>query len=1201
MNQAGSQTITVTTFGGLASELTPTKLPAGPSPLCLDCDFDQIGSVRTRDGLFGPYTYSTDHSNPFNYIKTYQQSDGGCLTLALDSSGNFWQEDVINDPGVLTPFFELITPASYAQSVTEDDREFIAISNLVNGTDIPRTYDGTNFNRLSQVGPGVAPIVSFTETGYTINNITQAGTTGIRRVSWSNGVGLQSGGLGAGNILTIYGEGRTTNLFQTLPGVYPGATVVLAGFSSTFPGTVGGGRSVPYNLNGTYIVQQVTTAVVGGSEICPVFTLIAPAIEATQSNDTGSGGTPTSGWTYQPTLSTLNTNIPIPNLGPGDTVTISGTTTSAYNSTWAVVDELNGSQMNVTNTSLTSNVATYNYTTITGTPIGWQSSYIYTLGRQIIDKNGYVQQVTIAGTSGGSFPSFNTTPGGTTPSDGGVTWTNEGLSNISVIVSGCTNGALGGFSPFNVSNSVIVYADSSTFQVNLTNADISSQAEHGSAVISGTLFTFDTGAIQTASTGGTIIQAGGLSSGVRRAVVLFVTEAGLVTPASTPSQFALTSDASSVIVSVVPTGPPNVVARIVAFTNAGSNGVAGAYYYYIPQNVTTISPLNPNQNITYTSTIINDNISTSATFTFTDALLLESTSIDITGANFFQTIELGSSAGLIAYSNRIFAWGEQNKVTNFVNCSFDGGTSGGYPAGWTVDAVYGADGSVTSSPIFGNSYTMSNPYGVAQPIYGMIEQSAYEDFYEVPIIAIQTKYNVRITASAGFIGGSLVVDLFSPSLNLQYGQASVNTNIMSTDMEMFDLPLLTTIFNQTVPSDLLLRVYATSLEAYNTINVDRIEVYNAAQPILNTQLRGSYVNNFEAFDQITGNLGCATQNQQSIVSCQTLFDQLVILKASSMYSTTDNGITEPYQWSVKEISNKVGCVGLHASDVGEGWIVTADKAGLFLWDGGQPVKISGEIQPTWDSINWTYGNTIWVTNDTVRKRICVGVPLPTPNQWMPTAPTNSNPTIPNVVLMLSYRELNSAAEMQSEGAIRQTFMGTLKAYQLGRKWSIWQIPANYGAYITRPDTTNQLMFCSSVLTIILQQALPYAQFNDNGTAINCQYMSYGLPNSDEQEAKQLGQHRMLNKMIVLDVKGSGKIAVTTYPDNPNSPRPWVSTPQPLADPTAYGDTEIPINRSGYRFFEFFTNQNTVNQWFQLSRIVASLIKEPFTPIRGTNS
>lgn len=66
----------------------------------------------------------------------------------------------------------------------------------------------------------------------------------------------------------------------------------------------------------------------------------------------------------------------------------------------------------------------YNY--LTTQP--WAANLTYNAGQTIVDPAGYVQQVTTAGTSGGTIPAFNETVGGTT-NDGSVTWTNQGVNS----------------------------------------------------------------------------------------------------------------------------------------------------------------------------------------------------------------------------------------------------------------------------------------------------------------------------------------------------------------------------------------------------------------------------------------------------------------------------------------------------------------------------------------------------------------------------------------------------------------------------------------------------------------------------------------------------------------------------------------------------------------------------------------------------
>ena len=155
-----------------------------------------------------------------------------------------------------------------------------------------------------------------------------------------------------------------------------------------------------------------------------------------------------------------------------------------------------------------------------------------------------------------------------------------------------------------------------------------------SAVTFGTQFTFDPGAVvqpgaSTQSifgegTGGAMTVVGGviqpIGAGIRQGVCFFITENGYESPMSPPIVFTTSSDANFILASQIPIGPPDTVARGIAFTEAGQNGVPGANFYVIEDPVTVTVE---NTTTTYTSTIINDNVSTTAKFSFTDAVLLE--------------------------------------------------------------------------------------------------------------------------------------------------------------------------------------------------------------------------------------------------------------------------------------------------------------------------------------------------------------------------------------------------------------------------------------------------------------------------------------------------------------------------------------------------------------------------------------------------
>jgi hypothetical protein len=139
-------------FGGLVTDMVPADLPGGASPDCADVAF-QLGAVKTRPGLLSMYTPIS--GNPtINYLKTYIQPNLAETLLAMDSSGTLWGEFT---PGTLTQIASGIVAGSHAKSATLFGREYIAVSDGQFGIDIPRQYDGTYFDRVSQVGPGGGP------------------------------------------------------------------------------------------------------------------------------------------------------------------------------------------------------------------------------------------------------------------------------------------------------------------------------------------------------------------------------------------------------------------------------------------------------------------------------------------------------------------------------------------------------------------------------------------------------------------------------------------------------------------------------------------------------------------------------------------------------------------------------------------------------------------------------------------------------------------------------------------------------------------------------------------------------------------------------------------------------------------------------------------------------------------------------------
>lgn len=1133
------------TFGGVGEYLGI----ASPTPAMLNnpsfgfnvTAIDESGLLSTVNLSGAPIKvwFSPPGVENFNYVKTFAQTDGTTLTLALDDTGTWWQEDVENNPDVLVPFFTDTEPETFARSCTQDDREFIALSDLIGGTDVPRQYNGQWMDRLSQVGPAGAPSVTSTSTEYDVVSINQPyswdmGTIG-ESVLWSAGPTIQT----AGNVVTLYFD-NGTDISQ----IQVGSSVVLAGFGGPFAALNNDSGNPIYQVVSVGAAKPLLTS----DTTYPLITITAPGTQLTsytaQHQGRGDFGTVTL------TLAQLVTSEPIPNLQVGAQFTLAGVSPGTWNGTWTVQFTPNAAQLSINTTSLSGNVATYDYTLESGTAP--------TVG----------QQVTVTNTANG-----------------------DGI--------------------FNVVNAVVTASNPGSFSISIISPDITAAPETGNGIVNGTIFQFDPLQLIDAGTGGSVVIAGGLGAGTRGCVALFLSRNGLLTQAGLQAIFSLSADANQLVVTNIPIGPPNTIARVIAFTGAGgaTQSGGGGFYFWIPEPVTVTDE---GQIVTYDATIVNDNVTTQATFNFTDAVLLAGASISSQGSNNFSQVELGSCLGLVPYSLRLAAWGVQNKITNLLNYSFDGGIGqaippggqGGsnvqtYPLGWVVDPASQQDVSVIASPIFGDALFIQNSSGSTQAQWGTITQPAYLDQVKTPIFRSALTYAVRVTASipAGLTTGSLVIDLFSPSTSTQWGAFTIPFSEMSVGMEIFTGMLLATPFQQ-VPVDLVIRVYAAGIGAGASVLVDRFEPFVSTEPVATTSLLLSYFNNFEAFDAVTGVLGVADQNQQEVRNAFELFDNLYVVKTGSMVSTTDNGVTEPSGWTVREVSNKCGTPSVYGVDVGEGWALVAGEPGVYLFEGGQPVKISPEIDNVWNSVSWKYGYTLWIRNDTATRRFFIGVPLPTPNKWMPRFPVNANPIKPNVVLMCNYKEIMTSSALQSEGPIRLAYTGELKSYSLGRKWSAWSIEAAYADFITRPDDVDRLFYCPDTSTPKIFQQLA-GNYSDDGEAMLCQYVTYPFPKPSEAEQKGMGMHQLVAHFMSMNIIGAGDVHPTTYPNSIDSEDALELYSEPLGNPPEWGDTEIPLNESGNRFFIGLHLEN-VDEWFELSKMTLAIGPDPFAPVRGSN-
>lgn len=1256
-----NSTPTVYTLGG-PEDLWGTLWSAGNvNSTLFGVQITASGTGTTFVGDLDILTYITPALENFNYVGSYQQNNTQLTTFALDAAGNLWKEDATNNPGVLSIVLTGLLPNSFATGATMNNQEFLMFSDLNIGTERPRlaTVDG-NFYPVTQVGPGVAPTLQAT-TGsiggtLSLTNYSQSGAVGTFTFS------IVSSAPTTDSLYIIAGTG--TALDGQVVIVLSGATTST--FTADVKGTIANGA-----ITGTatpqffYAISSITQQPADGSGNPYIHQ--APQLGFLLGASPGQGGTGTCVTIWYnvygyPAWSALLTAMANQNVATY--IYITGATTGSYNfnGVWQVTSvgqshypgtsdtgaylcftftqsgslgytNIHGASIFLTAATMTlatpvDSLPAGTQFTITGVSpeTGWNSTWTVSQavnnGQFDIDTTGYDYSTNLA--------TYQYHQAGTS--------TTAAIAGNLVTIIGCTNNA-----GFNGTFSIFDTPTGSSFRVSMTPAlpagipPGQTLDNQGQAVMFGTVFTFDPGETFVgtntnvnygAANNGQITIIGTsftpIGSGTRQLMCFFITESGAWTTASPPYTFTVPTDANLLNVSNIPIGPSNVVGRGIAITEAGANGVPGANFYVITEPVVnTIGTTST----TYTSTIINDNTSTTAAFSFTDAVLLNSQEVDIPGFNLFNLIELGSCAWSVPYASRMFYGMQLNKVQNFNNLTFDGGyTSPNQPAGWglflttALQANEPSPGELAliNSPVTGSAIRIANNSGSIQSVMGRIAQTAYQDPFKVAIIAPNTAYSVRVAAScpSGIRLGTLVIDLTDLSggaFGTTYGSFTVPLSEMTTLVSVFSGTLLAKgIFPGSISPNLQLRVWVQNMGIGADCLIDRIEVFPTAFPYLKTQVYGSYINKPEWVDASGdgGIVDTSTENPQTCFGGFVLRDNLYLLKTNSLYYTKDNPNSEPGGWSLTEVSNRVGACGINAFDSGEEWSVMGCRNGLYGFDGGKPELINLEILQVWQAINWNAGNSIVVRNDIENRRILCAVPLPTGTspqgvptatvQWLPYAPYNPAPTTPNIILMLNYQAIGAFQELMADIGTHATMFGTLANPDMRRKWSLWQIATPYMGTVLRSDLVdNPMMVCNGIASSKIYEFDPQ-RHDDDGAAIYSLYTTYGHVNATKSATIPLfGLHQKRYTVLQVTAEGSGLMQMRILPNILSAKYPYkVPVGITLSSP-ANDDYMRVINVKAQRAFLEYSVSGQVGGWFQVHKSILTGKGDPWSAISPT--
>jgi hypothetical protein len=700
------------------------------------------------------------------------------------------------------------------------------------------------------------------------------------------------------------------------------------------------------------------------------------------------------------------------------------------------------------------------------------------------------------------------------------------------------------------------------------------------------------------ATGGTLNPGGQSSVGVHQVVVMWLTRQGYISKPSPAGRFVSAGN-SKWTATNLPIGPANVVARVLGFTGTG-----GDNYFIIPASVTLPNPsgILPAP-VVVQSTLVPDNTSTSYTFDVPDNTLFAAVPIDQIGNDLFDQAVLGPVLGFFAYESRLSCWGDYNKIENFLNLGFCGGYLSGVltaPLGWNSAGNVGGV-LVAGGPWAAGQVWQITGDGTASQ-KGLLTQPAYQDSFGDPIISPNTKYQVRFWAkvSAPNLPGDVIVSLTSVLTGFS-STATIPINTLSTAGAFTALVAFTLETPGVIPPDLLLSVYEVNLSNVATVTLGENEIIFVEDPFRDNLSRWSYVENPEAMALSTGNLG--PEDDPGPIRCFSLQKNNSLLKTAGgvhEFSSNDN---EPDDWTVNQITRSVGVMSLRGGDPGqfgsgdaaEDWDVSADPKGLYLFGGGDHWKISQEYDTFWKQINFAAQQTIWVKNDPSNRRIYIGVPI-------------GEATTPNLILVMDYRELDTAVQISGASPLHITLTGLMKSSDLTRKWTRWNLAINTGELIERPD--NEIEFCLGGIFGNFYELNPDKLTDDDYGAIGgagsdgLYYFTYGFVNHDQEQQLQLGTGRKLAKRLTAYVAGVGLFYFTPYVDSLNNPLPPSSFRQLAADEDT--GTAQPYDLMwttavrGERIFykvQVAPLPGTTDVQFRLQKLIPGLMVDPIAPRR----
>jgi len=1229
LNQEQTFSLDLSLFGSKVSDLNAANLPAGVSPDNNNVFFYPQG-VATRPAFIHAL------ANPFSgasYVMShapYTPPGGGYYIVALDDAQNIWEYNVVE--GTALKLFTLSKWLSgddqkYFNSAQLFDKFFMAFFDPWNGlnqystaADIPRYVNPLGHcNRVTIDGPGGGLSVTNENLENLLTSMTVA--SNFERT---------------GNIVTVTLSGTLPN-----PLPIPGWFIQLYDKNAAIPSY---NESSSWNRSNPLNSAAVQSATVGGNtpgNIVWVFYDVSSSYGGSIDNTLYDAFTAAQAGGY-----TLYVKITNPVVGPAGVFPVAYVASSSESAIPAIPNQTDSRtwyyfgyqvpgapswQGNVSISPSTS--ATYAYSTTPITPTGGDAAGTTFSGNQLYqslddaaslssDGSGVTRvntSVAVANLPIGGWIYLVLPSGSDLPFATGWVQVASVVNNkeFSISTPGAQIFSTGGVTLYEYWGSLNTNVNlaqpvpgnpvgTSYAQVGAQGFQITAVSESGGDLI---ISWYQLGPDDTnEGSAGTyaLTPQSAEVPGNRQAFCFFVNEDSAPSPGSPPINFT-TLGGPNFTKFTFPLGPNSTVQRALAVTPAN-----GADFFTLPP-ANVPSSAGP---IITPGMILYDNSTTSAYIDWSDQALVASIPTSGPGAvgedygDLTSTINLPPCLGVIAYDDALGWIGEWNNVKNFINLSFQGGVAAlsdgapdGPPLGWDNSTEYnsitpdGASTLISASDNSGWALQFTNSSGNHN---GMISQGAYQDIWGAPILQPNQTYEVvcRTQAISGdTAGATLNFIIYSPSQGVL---ASATVTQFSSPLHWITPAVFSAAMPAQIPSDTRLLVY-TTWSTDGVVAVADIFIINANSPVLTNQIRFSYPTNPFGYDNENGFI-VITAEPDPIVSMFKQRKYLYALTTKSLLQTFDTGEV-PSEWGLEVFAMNCGGAGPNAVDSQSDIAWWIGQHGAQIFDGSKPKKISQEIEPDVDAINWEFANIISVASDPIQRVIYFSVPV--------------DDTVSNTLLTMNHRMTDPSVNITDPIHV-SSYTGKMIATDLARKWSPWDVSYNSLAmcYIINADEllvqamTFGAGYTSSGYSPTTYGEIYYQDFvnyppgnpatsvwnttdDDTGT-FESYYDTYFFFAHDIEQNAMLALYRKLFCYMSTHVVGTGSLTITPSIDALSNF--WTSLPAltlQVDDPGV--DYEFGLNVSGNRMsLEYYMPSGG----FWLTHLIVSARRDLVFPVGG---